>query len=70
MPVARRCGVKVSLISRCLHTGVELRTREFAALTAGRAAAAGFSGYTLYEQQNLQGLDVLGQPFFKGPVAT
>jgi len=68
MPLARRHGIPVHIISRCLHTGVDVRAREMAQLTFGRACAAGFAGYCLYEQQNLMDMNPEGYSWLKGPV--
>ena len=68
LPLARRHGVPVHVISRCLHTGLDLRAAEMAELTIGGGCAAGFSGYTFYEQQNLMDLNPEGRSTLKGPV--
>ncbi len=68
LPLARRRGIPVQLISRCLHTGIEIRAEEMAERIVGGACAAGFSGYTFYEQQNLMDLNPEGISTLKGPV--
>ena len=68
LPLARRHGVPVHVISRCLHTGFDVRAAEMAHLTIGGACAAGFAGYTFYEQQNLMDLNPEGRSTLKGPV--
>lgn len=68
LPAARARGIPVQLISRCLHQGVDLRTREIGALLGRRATASGFSGYCLYEQQNLMDINQEGLTEVKGPV--
>jgi hypothetical protein len=68
LPVARKHGVPVSVISRCLHTGIGTRTTEMAREVIAGAAAAGFDGYNLYEHQNLMDVNPEGRVVFKGPV--
>lgn len=68
MPIARRHGVPVQVISRCLHTGLSHRPQETADRIVGAAVAAGFDAYNWYEQQNLVDTNQEGYPMFKGPV--
>lgn len=68
LPLARRKGIPVQLISRCMHTGIEIRGEEMAERIVGGACVAGFSGYTFYEQQNLMDLNPEGISTLKGPV--
>ena len=69
MPLARQHGVPVHLISRCLHTGMDIRWYEMADRLIGGAATAGFDGYNFYEQQNLMDLNPEGVTTLKGPTA-
>ena len=68
LPVARRHGVPVQIISRCLHNGLSHRPRETADMLIGGAVAAGFDAYNWYEQQNLVDTNQAGYPMLKGPV--
>jgi len=68
LPLARRHGVPVQLISRCLHTGLGIRTREIAHALSTNACSAGFDSYCFYEQQNLLDWNPEGVPTLKGPV--
>jgi hypothetical protein len=68
LPAARKHGVPVSIVSRCLHQGVGMRTVELARQTIGGAAAAGIDGYALYELQNLMDVNSNGRTVLKGPV--
>lgn len=68
LPLARKHGVPVHITSRCLHQGLGARATELADLVIGGACAAGFAGYSFYEQQNLMDLNPEGQPTLKGPV--
>ena len=68
LPLARQRCIPVHIISRCLHTGLDIRAREMAELVIGGACAAGFSGYSFYEQQNLMDLSPEGRSTLKGPV--
>lgn len=68
MPEASRAGVPVSLISRCLHTGLGQRAAEMGCRLIRDARAFGFAGYTLYEHQNLVDVNSAGRVVFKGPV--
>ncbi len=69
LPLARRRHVPVHIISRCLHTGLGLRTTELAEVTVTDACGAGFAGYTWYEQHNLMDMNPLGLAMMKGPVS-
>lgn len=68
MPLANRHGIPVHLISRCLHTGLDVRAAEMAERLIGTAADAGFAGYSFYEQANLMSLNPLGYPMLQSPV--
>jgi hypothetical protein len=68
LPAARARGIPVQLISRCLHQGVDVRTREMAEILGTRAAQSGFAGYCLYEQLNLMEVNSEGETVLKGPV--
>jgi len=69
LPLARKHGVRVTLTSRCLHTGIGLRGVELARQTIRNAIDAGFDGYCLYEQQNLMDMNPLGRATLKGRVS-
>ncbi len=69
LPLARKHGLRVTVTSRCLHTGIGPRGVELARQTIRNAIDAGLDGYCLYEQQNLLDLNPLGRATFKGRVA-
>jgi hypothetical protein len=68
LPLARRHSIPVHLISRCLHEGLGFRAVEMAERVIGGACAAGFSGYSFYEHQNLMEMNPEGCLALKGPV--
>lgn len=68
LPHARRHGVPVHVISRCLHQGPGHRFIEMAEQTVGDAVRAGFAGYEWYEQNNFMEMNSEGNVFFKGPM--
>ncbi len=68
LPFARKHGVPVQVISRCMHTGPGHRFIEQAARLTGDTARAGFDGYCWYEQQSFMDLNAAGHPTFKGPM--
>jgi hypothetical protein len=69
IPLARKHGVKVSIISRCLHNcTIAARTQELARSMIGGTARAGFDGFCLYEHQSFMDLNPTGRVATKGPV--
>lgn len=68
LPLARKHDIPVHLISRCLHEGFTPRAIELAERVIGGACAAGFSGYSFYEHQNLMDMNSAGRSTLKGPV--
>ena len=69
LPEAKRRGVGVHVTTRCLHTGVGLRHVELGRAMLAGTRDAGFSGLSLYEQQNLMEMNPLGRSTLKGSVA-
>ena len=67
LPLAHKSGVPVHITSRCLHEGFGLRAAEMAEKVIGGACAAGFSGYSFYEHQNLMDMNTEGRSTLKGP---
>jgi hypothetical protein len=68
LPFCRKHGVKVHVISRCLHYGPGRRHREAAMHLVADSVRSGFDGYRWYEQQNFSDLNQEGYPSFKGPI--
>ena len=67
LPLARKRGIPVHVISRNLAVGFDVRTAEMGELVIGGACAAGFAGYSFYEQQNLMDMNPEGRATLKGP---
>lgn len=70
LPLARRHGVPVHVISRCLHQGPGHRFNEMATQLIADSVRSGFAGYEWYEQNNFMELTQSGHPLFKGPMET
>ncbi|MCE9590024.1 MAG: hypothetical protein K8S99_05825 [Planctomycetes bacterium] len=69
LPLARRHGVPVHVVSRCMHQGLGHRFNEIAAQLTADTVRSGFTGYEWYEQNNFMELTQTGHPLFKGPVS-
>ncbi len=68
LPLARRHGVGVNIISKCLPGGLDLRAMELCERYVTEACAAGFAGFSLYEANDLLRMNREGQPMPVGLV--
>jgi len=68
LPLARRMNVPVHIISACLPNGIDLRAMEVSGRFVTEACAAGFSGFCLYETDNLLRMNREGYPMPLGLV--
>jgi hypothetical protein len=68
LPLARRHGVGVHIISRCLPGGIDLRAMELCPRFVTEACAAGMAGFSLYESNDLMRLNGDGEPMPVGLV--
>lgn len=66
LPLARRQGIPVHVISPCLEGGLDHRGVESAEAFVTRAYKAGFDGFNFYETANLIEMNPLGVPTPKG----
>jgi hypothetical protein len=62
LPLARKHGVGVHIISRCLSGGLDLRAMEICERYVTEACAAGFAGFSLYEANDLLRMNAQGVP--------
>ncbi|MBI4024291.1 MAG: hypothetical protein HY360_04875 [Verrucomicrobia bacterium] len=70
LPLARRRGVPVHVISRCLDGGMDNRGIESAEAYVMNAFKAGFDGFNFYETANLMEMNPLGVSMPKGFAAS
>ncbi len=69
LPLARRHGVGVHIISKNLPGGIDLRAMELVERWLTEACAAGFAGYSLYEADSLLRMNAEGVPMSVGNTA-
>jgi len=62
LPLARKHGVGVHIISKCLPGGLDIRAMEICQRYVTEACAAGFAGFSLYEANDLLRMNAEGIP--------
>lgn len=62
LPLARKHGVGVHIITKCLPGGLDLRGMELCERYVTDACRSGFAGFSLYESNDLMRMSPQGRP--------